>query len=296
MVLLSFFFSFFINVVGAQEIAAPVPFLFPILDKDYIPLKDIGYTQYETPSLKGSRKLVLTFDDGPHPSITPKILDVLKTYNVKATFFVLGENINSTTKPIIERMFREGHFVSSHDYNHDNKNTLTELEYRQGLEKAIRLNESLEKQFGVVQKEAYYRFPYADYGRNTGYHHINTLKDISKKLYGENCLNFVFWEIDSADWVPDMTSQNVFEGIIAQVEGGRAFRHKKVNGKWVKSPYQVVDPNGGGIVLLHDIQRKNIESVGLLLEYAKNNSIEVIPLNQVEGYNYDQLICRFLDF
>ncbi len=293
--LLSIVSLIFISQVGANTLFAPSPFLFPISGKDYLPQIDVGYKQYETPSLKGSGKLVLTFDDGPHPTITPAILDILKEYQVKATFFILGENVNAKTLPIVERILKEGHALSSHDYNHDNKNSLNEFEYRQGLLKAIRFNESLEKKFGVNQVEAYYRFPYADYGRHTEYHHLNVMKEVSQMLYGENCLNFVFWEIDSADWVPDMTAQDVFKGILAQIEGGTAFKHKKVNGKWVKSPYQVVDPFAGGIILLHDIQRKNIESVRLLLKYVKESSLEVIPLNQVEGYNYDQLYCRFLE-
>ena len=280
-----------VSNVGANDLFAPSPFLFPIIGKDYLPQIDVGYSQYETPSLKGSGKIVLTFDDGPHPTITPAILDVLKEYQVKATFFILGENVNARTLPIVERILKEGHFLASHDFNHDNKNTLSKGQYRDSLEKAIRFNESLETKFSVTQKEAYYRFPYADYGRNKEYHHFNILKEVSQTLYGENCLNFVFWEIDSADWVPDMTSKDVYSGIVAQLVGGTAFKHKLVNGKWVKSPYQIVEPFAGGIILLHDIQRKNIESVRLLLDYVKKTSFEVIPLNQVEGYNYDQHYC-----
>ncbi len=268
------------------------PYVFPIKDHIYVPGVDTGYTKYNTPSLKGSRKIALTFDDGPHLSITPKILDVLKEYNVRATFFTLGERINKSTMPLIKRMLNEGHFFSSHDFNHINKNTVSETTYRQFLKKAINLTEDIEARLGVNQKEMYYRFPYADYGRTKSYHHLNVLKEVSDEVYGENCINFVFWEIDSADWVPDMTSTDVANNIIAQIEGGTAYRHKKINGKWRKSAYEVNDPYGGGIVLLHDIQRKNIESVRMFLEYAKNNNIEIVPLNEIEGYNYDGLNCE----
>lgn len=268
------------------------PYVFPLEDYEYIAGVDTGYQQYNTPSLKGSRKVALTFDDGPHPTITPKILDVLKEYDAPATFFILGDRINSQTLPIIKRIVKEGHFFSSHDFNHINKNKISETEYKQYLKKAINLTEDTESKLGVVQKEMYYRFPYADYGRTKNYHHLNVLRQVSDEIYGENCINFVFWEIDSADWVYDMTSRDVFNGIVAQIEGGTAYRHKKINGKWRKSAYQVTDPYGGGIVLLHDIQRKNIEAVRLFLEYAKNNNIEIVPLNEVEGYGYDDRICE----
>lgn len=267
------------------------PFVFPLDDHIYVSGIDVGYEKYNTPSLKGSRKVALTFDDGPHATLTPRILDVLKEYNAPATFFTVGERINSKTLPIIKRIVEEGHFFSTHDYNHINKNTIGESEYRQFLTKVINQTEDIESQLGISQKEMYYRFPFAAYGRAKSYHHLNVLREVSDKVYGENCINFVFWEIDSADWVPDMTSANVASGIIAQIDGGTAYRHKKINGKWKKFAYQVDDPYGGGIVLLHDIQKKNVEAVRIFLEYAKNNNIEIVPLNQIQGYSYDGLEC-----
>ena len=64
-------------------------------------------------------EVVLTFDDGPHPTLTPKVLDLLAEHRVPATFFVVGAAIRRTTYPLIQRMVREGHSLGTHSYNHD---------------------------------------------------------------------------------------------------------------------------------------------------------------------------------
>lgn len=67
-----------------------------------------------------SEKMVaLTFDDGPHPDYTPLILDVLKKYDAKGTFFVLGSRCEKYPD-IIKRMAKEGHEVGNHSYSHRN--------------------------------------------------------------------------------------------------------------------------------------------------------------------------------
>lgn len=61
----------------------------------------------------------LTFDDGPNPSVTPKILDILEEEKVKATFFVIGKQVDSYPE-ITKRAYEEGHFIANHGYAHNN--------------------------------------------------------------------------------------------------------------------------------------------------------------------------------
>jgi peptidoglycan-N-acetylglucosamine deacetylase len=66
-----------------------------------------------------SRRVSLTFDDGPSAATTPRLLDYLKELGLKATFFVVGRNIaNSEGFAIIERMAAEGHQIGNHSYSH----------------------------------------------------------------------------------------------------------------------------------------------------------------------------------
>ncbi len=72
----------------------------------------------------GKKIVFLTFDDGPSTTVTPQILDILKSNNVKATFFLLGCNIeaNEGSKNIVKRILQEGHAIGNHTYTHNLKN------------------------------------------------------------------------------------------------------------------------------------------------------------------------------
>ena len=63
------------------------------------------------------KKLALTFDDGPDPAWTPKILDMLKQYNVKGTFMVIGEQAQDNAG-LLKRYVREGHEIGNHTFTH----------------------------------------------------------------------------------------------------------------------------------------------------------------------------------
>ena len=98
------------------------------------------FTITRTGDLPGA--IALTFDDGPDPRWTPRILDILKQKHVPATFFIVGENA-LTERGLLERMIREGHEIGSHTYTHpnlanaDSTRTLFELNATQRLFQAF---------------------------------------------------------------------------------------------------------------------------------------------------------------
>ncbi|MGM9639011.1 MAG: polysaccharide deacetylase family protein, partial [Butyricicoccaceae bacterium] len=69
------------------------------------------------PAPAAPRLLALTFDDGPHPTCTDRILDTLAAYDAHATFFVLGSKIESSL-PQLARMVNEGHMIANHTWDH----------------------------------------------------------------------------------------------------------------------------------------------------------------------------------
>ncbi|MDR2222205.1 MAG: polysaccharide deacetylase family protein [Flavobacteriaceae bacterium] len=77
-----------------------------------------------------AKKIYLTFDDGPIPEVTEWVLDLLKDYNIRATFFCIGDNIRKHPH-IFKRILEEGHQIGNHTFNHYNGWKKTNKEYLQ---------------------------------------------------------------------------------------------------------------------------------------------------------------------
>jgi len=103
-----------------------------------------------------SKKIALTFDDGPDAKYTPKILDVLKQYNVPATFFVVGANANVNSS-LLTREFSEGHQIGNHTFSHPNVENISDQQFILELDSTERLIEGL-----LGRKSTLFRPPYAE--------------------------------------------------------------------------------------------------------------------------------------
>jgi peptidoglycan-N-acetylglucosamine deacetylase len=73
-----------------------------------------GDSSWHLPSDESSPAVYLTYDDGPNPTATPLLLDVLQRENARATFFLIDDHVTEETGPIVRRMFAEGHAVGLH--------------------------------------------------------------------------------------------------------------------------------------------------------------------------------------
>lgn len=93
---------------GAMAFAhmAPFPFLFEYIGPDR--------SVWRMPPSAGGPAVYLTYDDGPNPTATPALLDVLAAEDVHATFFIIPRYVTEATAPIVRRMFDEGHAVALH--------------------------------------------------------------------------------------------------------------------------------------------------------------------------------------
>lgn len=148
----------------------------------------------------GKKVVYLTFDDGPSETVTPKILDILKKENVKATFFVLGSSIDSSkeSKNILKREVAEGHSIGNHTYSHNYSylypNRVINVEnFMSDIEKA---NKSIKAVLGADFAVRAIRFPGGymswkdkdginDILKKKGYYHIDW-NSMSKDAEGEN--------------------------------------------------------------------------------------------------------------
>lgn len=155
---------------------------------------------------KEEKQVYLTFDDGPSQAVTPLILDVLKTNNIKATFFVLGSRAE-LNPDIIKRAYDEGHYIANHGYSHVYKSIYSsneELlnEYHK-TEQAIK--NALEKQ---DYNSHLFRFPG---GSNGGKYHA--LKSEAKIMLEENNIAYLDWNCLSNDSAGATTKEEILESI-----------------------------------------------------------------------------------
>lgn len=138
-------------------------------------------TVYHTAAL--SKMVALTFDDGPSPEWTPKILDELKKAGIKATFFMIGEHVEKYPE-IVKRVAEEGHEIGNHTYDHHVLIYYTMDE----LEKEIRDAEKVIKNV-TGQTTVYFRPPKA------------WLTPEEKKKIKAMGYKTVLWSLNSKDWV-----------------------------------------------------------------------------------------------
>ncbi len=126
-----------------------------------------------------AKKIALTFDDGPHPKYTERLLDGLKERDVVATFFVTGENAQNYPE-IIRREQEEGHLIGNHTYSHIQLTSRNREIFREEL---VKTNEILEEITG--EKVSFVRPPYGSWD-----------KSFEKELN----MFPVLWNIDPLDW------------------------------------------------------------------------------------------------
>ncbi len=145
--------------------------------------------------------IALTFDDGPHPTITPKILDILKKYNVKATFFVIGRNIENYPDPFV-RTAAEGHEIGNHTYSH----LTSQHTEKQALEdELVRTDSIIRKLTG--KSPSLFRPP-------TGYCNLTTVKSAADLNY-----KIIIWTVDTEDWA-HTSAKGIAENVLGNVHNG----------------------------------------------------------------------------
>lgn len=133
-------------------------------------------------------KIALTFDDGPHPVYTPMLLEGLQKRGVKATFFLIGKNIEGNEE-IVKKMAEQGNIIGNHTYNHVKVNDLPDWKACEEMKKTSDLVKKI-----TGETTCYIRPPFGEW---------------DKKLdYGMDMIS-VMWTIDPLDWTTQNISQVV---------------------------------------------------------------------------------------
>lgn len=145
-----------------------------------------------------ANSVYLTFDDGPHPTITPFVLKQLEHYRARATFFCIGKNVEANPA-VFERIIDAGHAVGNHTHNHLNGWKTPNLQYFRNIRKAER----------YIQSNIF-RPPY---GRIT-YSQALGLQKMSPAM------RIIMWDVLSGDFDTELSPEDCLHNLISTVRAG----------------------------------------------------------------------------
>lgn len=164
-------------------------------------------------------KIALTFDDGPSAKFTPRLLDGLKERNVKATFFLIGENARKNPD-IVKRMSEEGHLVGNHTYHHVE---ITKVSDEKAYEEIMSTNDVI---FEITGKQTeYMRPPFGLW---------------QKKLEMNLDVFPVMWSIDPLDWTTGNVDE-IVNKVVTQAQENDIILLHDCYGSSVEAALQIVD-------------------------------------------------------
>lgn len=149
-------------------------------------------------TVSGDVEIAFTFDDGPHPVWTEKLLDGLKARGIRATFFVIGQSAEEYPE-LIQRMISDGNQVGNHTYSHVQ---LTACGMDQAIEEIKKTQEAIYQAAGFSPE--YIRPPFGSW---------------NETLQNETSLESVLWDVDPCDWKVQNTDA-IVKSILNQTEDG----------------------------------------------------------------------------
>lgn len=162
--------------------------------------------------VNGEMKIALTFDDGPHPKTTPKILDILSKYGIHATFFEIGENIGYYTD-VSRRVLREGHEIGNHTFSHPS------LTGKNGCDltgEMVKCDQTIYNLLGY--KTNLFRPP------------EGVLDNNIRAAANDMGYRVILWSVDTRDWAKTPANQ-IVSGILDSVQPGSIILMHDYTGK-----------------------------------------------------------------
>ncbi|MBS0245815.1 MAG: polysaccharide deacetylase family protein [Proteobacteria bacterium] len=200
----------------------------------------VGRKQFPDTLPLADKELVLTFDDGPWPTTTPKVLDALKAECVRATFFLVGRNTDAHPQ-IVRREYAEGHSIGHHTYSHPLLPHMSLAKAEAEIDRGIARDElALNGVARKVPSTPFFRFP----GFLSSQPLLDRLQDRGIVVFGADV-----WASDWNPMTPDAELQLLLERI---------------------------DRVGRGIVLLHDTKAQTARMLPKLLRELKARGYSIV--------------------
>jgi cellulose synthase/poly-beta-1,6-N-acetylglucosamine synthase-like glycosyltransferase/peptidoglycan/xylan/chitin deacetylase (PgdA/CDA1 family)/spore germination protein YaaH len=206
---------------------------------------------------KNPKKIALTFDDGPNPEYTPKILDILKEKKCPATFFVIGANIQNNI-PLLRREYQEGHEIGNHTYTHPDLDMTSDNRERIELRSTRLLIESI-----LGHSTLLFRAPSLNDAEPTN---LNQIRGLSI-AHDEGFISVTSF-IDTNDWEEDVTKDSIISRAIKRI-------------------------NDGNIMLMHDaggIRSETVAALPYIIDYYRKHGYEFVTTSALMDKTRDQVM------
>ncbi|MBS1771742.1 MAG: polysaccharide deacetylase family protein [Bacteroidetes bacterium] len=165
--------------------------------------------------VKNKPAVYITFDDGPHPTITPFVLDELKKHNAKATFFCIGNNV-SRYKSTYDTTIAEGHTTGNHTYNHLNGWFTKTEHYLKNIKQAAQHIE------GHI-----FRPPYGKVKRSQA----------NRLMLQKPAWRIYMWDVLSGDFDTEITPEQCLANVLENIEPGSIVVFHDSEKAWSRMSY-----------------------------------------------------------
>lgn len=251
----------------------------PEIDSEEMLIAEENYDSLPTPfiakkygwngkdTIRNKMKLVLTFDDGPDPTWTPKVLDILAEKHVPACFFLVGLNAEKNI-PIVKRIYREGHEIGNHTFTHPN---IAEVSHNWAvieIESTRLLIECITGHSTIL-----FRAPYnADFTPEKPEELVPVAIARTKNYLdvGES--------VDPMDWEPGVSADTIFQRVVAMKQQLDSNRKQ----------------GGGNIILLHDAggetRKATVEALPRIIDYYKSRGYTFTTIADLLGKKKNDLM------
>lgn len=208
-------------------------------ERVYGPKDDLSYNFKMAP-----REVVLTFDDGPNPKTTPRILQALKEHNIKGSvFFIQGQNAKRYPD-LVREIVKEGQVVGNHTWDHPN---LQKISDEEKLKELKTTEEAIQNALGSKEDIKLVRPPYGA---------MNS--DVLEVVHNQYGGIAVLWQFDTEDWKvqANHTPNGVLNNSIKQVESKK----------------------NGGLMLMHDIHSNTADELPNVLTELEKRGYKFVSI------------------
>ena len=214
---------------------------------------------------RNRHRVALTFDDGPDARWTPQILDTLRSRHVKATFFVVGQNVDSHQR-LLQRIYDEGHEVGNHTYTHPNLALTTERRSRLEIDGTASLLEAV-----LNRRVAFFRPPYFGDAEPSTDAELIPVGIASRRNYWTIGLH-----VDAEDW-KELPADSIIKLVLT-----RRMLPNAIN--------LLAQDSARNVVLLHDAggdRRNTVAALGPLIDSLRARGDTIVLVSELAGITRD---------